>query len=209
MVSFGLLLSVILNSGIRAPFLFRPQRFRIIFSTYVTAIFDPCSLAESCRCLCRCPQDCFAVGDFAAAIDASRYCADHAAPLGHAVISATAANLPCAVAAVSGAITMVSAGTAAYFFVTMRSTTRLSSPITMLLMQSRPTFTKLSASGRVVGRISPRCAASWRLPDHDVGTGRSMVISARTGVVIGGLPFIASWAARRPWASYLRVAAGV
>src|SRR5215831_15217300 len=77
MVSFGLLLFVILNSGIWAPFLFRPQRLRIIFSTCVTAIFDPCSLAESCRC----PQDCFAVGDFAAAIDASRYCADHAAPL--------------------------------------------------------------------------------------------------------------------------------
>src|SRR5215510_4891386 len=77
MVSFGLLLFVVLNSGIWAPFLFRPQRLRIIFSTCVTAIFDPCSLAESCRC----PQDCFAVGDFAAAIDASRYCADHAAPL--------------------------------------------------------------------------------------------------------------------------------
>jgi len=40
-------------------------------------------------------------------------------------------------------------------------------------------------------------AAVWRLRDHDVGTGRSMMTSARTGPAIGGRPFMASWAARR------------
>src|SRR5262245_59244383 len=57
--------------------------------------------------------------------------------------------------------------------------------------------------------MSPRSAASCRFMDHDVGTGRSIVISARTGAVIGGWPSIACWAASLPCASYLRVAAGV
>jgi hypothetical protein len=64
-------------------------------------------------------------------------------------------------------------------------------------------------TGREVGGMSPRSAASRRFAEHDVGTGRSTVISARTGTAIGGRPFMASWDARRAWATYLRVAAGV
>src|SRR5262249_39384982 len=116
---------------------------------------------------------------------------------------------PCAVSAGNGVTTMVSAGTVAYFFVTTRSTTRLSSATTIALTASRPAFTKLSASGRVVGRMSPRSAASRRLPDQLAGTGKSMTISQWTGPLIGGLPSIATWAASFPWASNRRVFAGV
>src|SRR5215831_3740844 len=57
--------------------------------------------------------------------------------------------------------------------------------------------------------MSPRKAALCRFIDHEVGTGRSTIIWARTGAVIGGRPSIACWAASLPWASYFRVATGV
>ena len=67
----------------------------------------------------------------------------------------------------------------------------------------------LHTSGRDVGLITPCNAASWRLADHERGTGKSMVITARTGDAIGGRPAIASCAASRPCASNFLVDAGV
>src|SRR5262249_44298100 len=86
-----------------------------------------------------------------------------AAALALAAHAAKLCCFSCAVSTDSGVTVMVSAGTVVYFLVATRSTTRLSSLTTMLLIASSAAFTKLSASGRVVGRMSPRRAASRRL----------------------------------------------
>jgi len=52
-------------------------------------------------------------------------------------------------------------------------------------------------------------AATRLRPDQEAGTGSSISATNRTGTAMGGRPFMADCAAKRPCASYLRVDAVV